>query len=171
METSTFTLNQAAEGGAIDYRIDNQNDPPTSFNPSLIVNQDYFSNNSPPTRLRGNGGAIFSSVESNAGTAQVSITNSTFLGNGAAIGAGTVVNGGGVDIVQDTSGTGSTLATLTNDTFFKNTATAEGGGLALFLTNTGTGTNTANLTSLTVDILPPFGFFLRGCEIIQLHVR
>ncbi|MGH7226776.1 MAG: hypothetical protein ACRELF_26475, partial [Gemmataceae bacterium] len=51
VETSSFTNNSAAnpaatdDGGAIAYIVRNVNDPPTPFNSSLTVNQDYFGSN------------------------------------------------------------------------------------------------------------------------------
>lgn len=154
VEFSQFTGNQARDGGAMFYSVNNQNNPATPLNSSLTVNGDTFTTNTPVVGLAGDGGEISSDVTTNSGTITESITSGTFNANGNLTGIKnntTIEDGGGVSILQTTSGNGSASASLTNDTFFQNKAAIHGGGLALFLTNNGTGTNTVALTSLTVN--------------------
>jgi predicted outer membrane repeat protein len=147
VESSIFVSNQAPFGGAIAYVIGNEQE---LFTSSLTVNQDSFQQNGPSPSSMMDGGAIFSSVNLDAGLVAVKITNSTFTQNGGTA-PDLVSNGGAVDIVHTTAESGSASATFSNDTFFNNNSGDHGGGIALFLNNTGTGTNTAALTSLTVN--------------------
>ncbi len=138
--TSLFDLNTAAAGGAIHFYILNEASPATSYDATLLINQDTFTSNSAST-----GGAVFVDVITTAGTVTSSITNSTFYQNAA-----NFTTGGGVQISQSTTANGAAKALLINDTFFQNFASTHGGGLALQLAQGGTLTNTVAMTSLTV---------------------
>jgi predicted outer membrane repeat protein len=144
VSNSTFTGNSAPYGGgAIDYFI--KNTTTTGYSSSLTLTDNTFTSNSAE-----GGGAVYSNVDIASGSVTVTITDNTFTLN-TATGTAQFVYGGGLDLYQTTSGTGSASATLINDTFFQNTSTNHGGGLAVTVNNTGTGTNTATLTSLTVN--------------------
>jgi predicted outer membrane repeat protein len=140
---STFTGNSAPYGGgAIDYFI--KNTTTTGFTSSLTVTGDTFTSNSGE-----GGGGVAADVNIASGSVAVNVTDDTFTQN-AATGSVSFVYGGGLDVNQTTSGTGSASTTLINDTFFQNSSTNHGGGLAVTVNKTGSSTNTAALTSLTV---------------------
>jgi hypothetical protein len=102
-----------------------------------------FQNNKGPE-----GGAVLSHVTSNADAVTVTVTGSLFQGNQATYNG---ENGGGISVNHNTSSTGSASFTISNSTFYQNSANeGSGGGIAISTSQAGSGSNTVALTSLTI---------------------
>jgi predicted outer membrane repeat protein len=137
---ATFDTNTAAtEGGAIYYRA---KDPTYS---DLFLTQDRFLTNTGTA-----GGAVYSQVDSNSGTVNVTVQNSFFSGNQATDSTGLTGNGGAFFAQHSAASSGTIGLLLQNSTFYKNNAGNQGGAIGLQLSTQETGTNTAKLISLTV---------------------
>jgi hypothetical protein len=136
---TTFKNNSATNGGAI-YEVASASDPTAA---EMDLEYVTFASNT-----AANGGAVYANFSSSQGQDTIKIIGSLFNGNNP-VGAPPPQYGGGLYVNSATSGSGSSAVTLTNDTFYQNSADS-GGGIALAINNTGTGNNTAVLTSLTV---------------------
>jgi hypothetical protein len=132
-----FQGNSAPDfGGAIWYQA--------SKGSSLTLTNITFRNNQ-----AANGGAVADSVFPDAGTVRASITGCLFDTNHASGGARNNY-GGALYISHDPTAAGSASLSVTNSTFYNNSA-YDGGAIALNNGTPGSGFNTVTLTSLTIS--------------------
>jgi predicted outer membrane repeat protein len=138
-----FSGNSARDdGGAIDF------EPKANTAASMSLSNITFDQANTAAR----GGAVRSYFNNSSGTVSVTVTGCLFNGN-VANGPSdqqSISHGGGLYIGQTTSGTANGSVSVTNSTFYNNSATTYGGGIYISAHKTGTGTNTATLTSLTI---------------------
>jgi predicted outer membrane repeat protein len=134
--TSFFDDNQSTQGrgGAISWSA------VTTASTSLTITGVAFDVN---WAIRG--GAVSVSCSESGSTATESITSCLFNSNRAL-----TDNGGGLNVSNSTSSTGSAALAIENSTFYTNQAKNDGGGLAVSNTNDGSATNSVSLTSLTI---------------------